>query len=156
LAGWSEGSAVSREIVRTKSAQEQQFRTAAANQLQQRIERAVGRRDAADAVLKQAVRQAAEWDPAKGDYSTYSYGWGWGDSRLLTNTSLVEWRIRSDYALNFLGKAVMAAQDLQTYESECERLGVSRLYDEARLTAIHEDLMAKGTFIQTMRNKREK
>ena len=156
LKDWSEGSAVPREVVQAKTVQELQSRATAANKLQQRIERAVGRRDAADAVLKQAVRQAAEWDPAKGDDATYSYGWGWGDSRLLTNASLAEWRIRSDYALGFLAKAVLAARELRTYEAECAELGIARLYDEARLTAILEDLTAKGTFIQTMRNKREK
>lgn len=154
--GWSEGSGAPREAMLAKTAQEQRSRAATANRLQQRIERAVGRRDAADVVLKQAVRQAAEWDPAKGDYSTYSYGWGWGDSGLLTNASLAEWRIRSDYALGFLAKAVLAARDLRTYEAECEQLGIARLYDEARVTAMLEDLTAKGTFIQTMRNKREK
>jgi hypothetical protein len=159
IAGWQAGPAVPREVVAQTAEQLRNRRADAANQMQQSIERAVSRRDAAEEVLRASVKSAAEWDPAKGDYATYhnDWGWGWGgDSNQLTSASRKDWKARTDNALRFLDRAGGAVKELVRYEDECERLGVPRKRSKTQLDTIFADLQAKALHLQKNRDRKEK
>lgn len=129
------------------------------------IARNIERREAADATLKQGIRQAKEWDPSGASYATYQTGgrdrrWNSsGDSRdtnRLTKQSRNEWAQRSEAAMGYLSQAAKAARSLKKLDEQAIKLGLEPTYGPGELDMIIQDLTVKYKFLSANRNKKSK
>ena len=125
------------------------------------------KRETTQALIENSVKQARDWDPTNGDYTTYAkrYGWGgWGRGNrrdidyapgtTMTRDSRDEWQRRSDLTMGYLRKAAKACNAMKSYDKEAVTLGMEPTYEEGELDRMIQDLQVKYDFVQEQRNRR--
>jgi ATP-dependent protease ClpP protease subunit len=112
----------------------------------------IDQRNQVNAYLKHNLQQASMWDPNKGSYQNYDSGWG-GSSPLMTNDSRANWKVRTDYAYNYLANAQQAINQMTTLDAQAKRLGLEPTYPDGKLALMTQDIKVKQDYLQGFRNK---
>src|SRR4029453_640636 len=89
-----------------------------------KVKKNISRREETERYIDDSLKQAASWDPAKGNYETYStqWNWGWGwqgtESTVWTRESQKKWGTRSDATLYYLKNAAKGLVPMKKLDAE--------------------------------------
>jgi hypothetical protein len=106
------------------------------------------------------MKQAAQWDPTKGDYETYAayWGWAWGsaystETTVWTRESQQKWRTRTDATMYYLKNAAKGLVAMKKLDAEAEKLDLEPTFPKGEIDAMLRDLQVKLTALERHKDK---
>lgn len=144
----------------TLSAKKQKDRADAAKFVfENRVRDSVSEREVTERYISRQIELAAQSDPAKGDYGSYSvhYGWGWGgvvSGTTYSSEDRKEWKFRCNATASYLREAAAGLQNMKRMEKVAVELGLPTTYKPGEIDGMLADLEQKYQTVlrQSQRN----
>ncbi len=154
--GWTCESDYGEKTMTRVSAEKQKKLAATEKAHETKIEKNVARRQETHDYFESSLKQAAEWDPRKGEYVKYTQtGWGWEASAVeWTEESQKRWKSRTDGAIHYLKEALKALKSLKKLDAEALKLGLQPTFPPGEIDVIFQDLESKLLALATERGRK--
>jgi hypothetical protein len=113
-----------------------------------KVKKNVSRRQESQEYIENSLKQAAEWDPSKATYDTFSNyyswgGWGWSEnyeSQVYTPEARTKWRTRTDASQHFLKEAAKGLKAMKKLDAEAAKLNLDPSYAAGQIDLQLKDI----------------
>jgi hypothetical protein len=123
------------------------------------VRKVQSRRETTQSFISHSLKEAASWDPTKGNYETYSirYDWGWGWSsdyadKKYTVESQKKWKTRTDACMYYISSAAKGLKQMKGLEEKAVKLGLDPIYSPNEIDTMLNDLNVKYKVLGTHRD----